>query len=136
MTGEDDYDDRRNGDDAERRPARPRSRASSNSRSRSVPIGIDSTGTVPDPIHGERRAPAMPALPPDVLPRLVNTQVAYRQLVSSGLTGAEAAGLIGFVSGLAPNSTRWTMSQINRMLFLRSLYHDGEWGRAERQAAV
>jgi hypothetical protein len=72
---------------------------------------------------------------PDILPRLIKTQVAYRQLVSSGLTSTEAAGLIGYVSGLGPNPSTWTMIQINRLLFLRSLYHEAEWGQAERRAA-
>lgn len=132
MTGEENSESTREREDVERRPSRPRN--PSGSGRRPVPIGIDSTGTAPDPIHGERRAPAMTALPPEILPRLISTQTAYKRLVSSGLTGAEAAGLIGFVSGLAPNTTPWTMSQVNRLLFLRSLYHESEWGKAERQA--
>jgi hypothetical protein len=131
MTGEENSESTHERADAERR--HPRHRNAPGAR-QPVPIGIDSTGTAPDPIHGERRAPSMTALPPEVLPRLISTQTAYRQLVSSGLTGTEAAGLIGFVSGLAPNTTPWTMSQVNRLLFLRSLYRDGEWGRAERRA--
>ena len=70
---------------------------------------------------------------PDVLPRTIKTQASYHQLVSSGLTGAEAAGLIGYVSGLPANVSPWTMTQINRLLFLRALYNEARWGEAERQ---
>jgi len=55
--------------------------------------------------------------------------------VSSGLTGAEAASLIGYVAGLPSKPSPWTMSQINRMLFLRALYNQSSWGEAERRPA-
>jgi hypothetical protein len=112
------------------RPARPRTRRAG--RDTRVPIDVGPGAPLPSPIGCGAGAQAGP-FPPDILPRLLQTQVAYRQLVSSGLTSTEAAGLIGYVSGLPPNVTPWTMAQINRLLFLRSLYREGEWGRRERR---
>jgi hypothetical protein len=112
-----------------------RARSARNSQATPVPIGIDPSAPIPDPIADDTHVITAAAIPPDVLPRLLKTQVAYRQLVSSGLTGAEAAGLIGYVSGLPTNLSPWTMAQINRLLFLRAIYHDGAWGSAERRPA-
>ena len=61
-----------------------------------------------------------------------HTQVAYRQLVSSGISGQEAAGLIGYVIGLGSCESRWSIAQINKVLFLRDLYRNTDWGTSER----
>ncbi len=52
-----------------------------------------------------------------------------------GLTSAEAVGVIRHVSGLPTCASPWTMDQINRLLFLRSLYTESEWGRDEHKKA-
>ena len=101
----------------------------------SMPIGIDPTAPIPDPLADETTVAVAAPLPPDVLPRKIRTQASYRQLVSSGLTSAEAAGLIGYVSGLPSSAAPWTLIQINRMLFLRALYLESNWGKAERSPA-
>ena len=72
---------------------------------------------------------------PDVLPRTVQTQAAYRLLITSGFSGQDAAGLIGYVVGLPACDSRWSLTQVNRLLFLRAIYSDGEWGEAERRPA-
>ena len=133
MTGEADPKGTREIGRSGERPARPRSR-SARREAAAVPIYIDPIVQLPDPVRGDRTAVAA-APRPDILPRPVRTQAAYRQLVSSGLTAAQAAGLIGYVSGLSPNVSPWTMTQINRLLFLRSLYLDSEWGAEERKPA-
>ena len=97
-----------------------------------MPIGIDPSAPIGDPVPNDATVTVAPVIGPDVLPRKLRTQASYRQLVSSGLTGAEAAGLIGYVSGLPVNLSPWTMTQINRLLFLRALYNESEWGQAER----
>ena len=97
-----------------------------------MPIGIDASVPIRDPF-ADATVAVESAIAPDVLPRIIRTQASYRQLVSSGLTGAEAAGVIGYVSGLPANGSPWTMTQINRLLFLRSLYNEGPWGKAERK---
>jgi len=74
-------------------------------------------------------------IPPDVLPRLLQTQAAYRLLITSGFTGVDAAGLISYVVGLPRCDSRWSLAQVNRMLFLRSLYTDTKCGEAERRPA-
>jgi hypothetical protein len=74
-------------------------------------------------------------LAPDLMPRTVRTQASYRMLTAAGLTGAEAAGVIGYVVGLNPCEEPWTLKQVNKMLFLRELYSSGEWAEAERRPA-
>jgi hypothetical protein len=69
----------------------------------------------------------------DANPRMIQTQAAYRQLVADGVTSQEAAGLISYVVGLGPCESRWTLSQVNRMLFLRDLYLNTDWGDSERR---
>ncbi len=116
----------------ERRAVRARVRASRTSPPRTVPIAIES-GTAPEVLPYQM--PASMATEHHLAPRPFATQIAYRQLITSGLSSTEAAGLIGFVAGLATNVTPWTMSQVNRMLFLRSLYRETRWGEAERRPA-
>ena len=72
-------------------------------------------------------------IPPDITPREIQTQAAYRLLVTSGFSGADAAGLISFVVGLPQGNSRWSLSQVNRLLFLRNLYVNTHWGRDERR---
>jgi hypothetical protein len=70
---------------------------------------------------------------PDILPRLIATQASYRYLVCSGLTGPEAAGIIGYVTGLSAGCGRWSLAQVNRLLFLQNLYNRTSWGEQERR---
>jgi hypothetical protein len=95
-------------------------------------MGIDTGDDVAQQtIVPEPEAP----ISPDVLPRLLQTQAAYRLLITSGFTGADAAGLISYVVGLPRCDSRWSLAQINRMLFLRALYSESKWGEAERRPA-
>ncbi len=110
-------------------------RAARNSQATPVPIGIDPSTPIPDPLADETTVSVASVMAPDVRPRTIKIQASYRQLVSSGLTGAEAAGVIGYVSGLPTNVSPWTISQINRLLFLRALYNDARWGEEERKPA-
>jgi hypothetical protein len=80
----------------------------------------------------DTEAPTAAPLPPDLLPRWVQTQEAYRLLLAGGFDGADAAMLIGYVVGLPECDSRWSLEQINRLLFLRNLYSNTEWGTVER----
>jgi hypothetical protein len=119
-----------------RRPGagRPRS-ANPQPGSTAVPIKIDGAARPADPVQPEIIAVAAVApLAPDFTPRMLRTQAAYRQLITSGISSADAAGLIGYVLGLPQCESRWSLNQINCFLFLRSMYGGSKWGEAERQA--
>ncbi len=93
-------------------------------------------GTGSEPAEtGITSVDAVAVLPPDVMPRTIQTQASYRLLVSSGLSGQDAAGLIGYVVGLPAGGSRWSLYQVNRLLFLRASYLDSAWGEAERRPA-
>jgi len=123
-----------------RRPAgRPRSSAARPERAMvSIEVGGAARPIASEPVETSAIAPATVAtapIAPDVLPRLLRTQAAYRYLITSGFTSQDAAGLIGYVVGLSACQSRWSLSQVNRMLFLRDLYTNTAWGEAEREPA-
>jgi len=72
-------------------------------------------------------------LPPEFAPRNLVTRAAYRRLLFDGLAAADAAGVIGYAVGLAHADSRWSLVQINKLLFLRELYANTNWGRRERR---
>ena len=116
-----------------RRPAAGRPRLGGRPIFNPVPIEI---GAAAEPVDAEAEpVPAVTHIPPDIMPRLLQTQAAYRLLITSGISGADAAGLIGYVVGLPHGESRWTLSQVNRLLYLRSLYSNSDWGEAERRPA-
>jgi hypothetical protein len=133
MAGKADHSSADGAGQAAGRQTPSRARAARNSQATPLPIGIHPSAPILDPLADEITVAVTSAKAPDVLPRTIKTQASYHQLVSSGLTGAEAAGLIGYVSGLPANVSPWTMTQINRLLFLRALYNEARWGEAERQ---
>jgi hypothetical protein len=67
----------------------------------------------------------------DFLPREVRTLHAYDRLVGEGLAGDDAAGLIGYAVGLPQHDSRWSLEQINNLLFLRDLYARNARGRCK-----
>lgn len=117
-----------------RRPAAGRSRPSAG-RSAHAPVPIQVSPASPAVDREVTDALIEAPLPPDILPRLLRTQAAYRLLITSGFTSQDAAGLIGYVVGLAPCESRWSLGQVNRMLFLRNLYTNTLWGEAETEPA-
>jgi hypothetical protein len=97
-----------------------------------IPVGGDETPLPAEP----EPALALPApLAPDHVPQDLQIQATYRLLVGSGMPGADAAALIGYAVGLPPCQSRWSLAQINSLLFLRNLYAGTEWGESERQPA-
>ncbi len=97
-----------------------------------VPVGSDEQLALPEP----QPTLALPApLAPDLEPRELRTQATYRLLVSSGIPSGDAAALIGYAVGLSPCHSRWSLKEINRLLFLRDLYLNSAWGESEREPA-
>lgn len=63
------------------------------------------------------------------------TQSTYRMLQLRGLTAAEAASLTAFMFGLPTTDLRWSLKQLNQLLFLRRLRQTGAFdGRDGRPA--
>jgi hypothetical protein len=52
----------------------------------------------------------------------------FWHLQQKGLTPVEAASLTAFMCGLPTNDLRWSLRQINQMLFLQRLYQLGRFG--------
>jgi hypothetical protein len=63
------------------------------------------------------------------------TRRTYRTLTSLGLTPDEAANLTAFMCGLPVEGVRWSLRQINELLFLRELRRTGRFGRSDGKAA-
>lgn len=55
----------------------------------------------------------------------------FRNLQQHGLTAGEAASLTAFMCGLPAADLRWSLTQINHMLFLQRLYQLGHFGIGE-----
>jgi hypothetical protein len=98
-----------------------------------VPIPIEVEAATQPAGQAEAKTAVAPPIPPDFLPRQLETGAAHKLLVRSGLSGQDAAALISFVVGLPPCDSRWSLAQVNALLFLRELYSNSDWGEAERQ---
>ena len=67
-----------------------------------------------------------PAVPATRTPRAT-----FSQLQQQGLTPGEAASLTAFMCGLPTADLRWSLVQINHLLFLQRLYQLGRFGLGE-----
>jgi hypothetical protein len=45
-----------------------------------------------------------------------------------GLTPTEAANMTAFICGLSTTDTRWSLKQVNQLLFLRTMQQAGRFG--------
>jgi hypothetical protein len=115
-----------------RRPAAGRPRPGTG-RPERTPLSIEVDAAVPSVDNGRLAIETAAPIPPDLVPRTLQTQSAYRSLIASGFSGQDAASLIGYLVGLPPCGSRWSLTQVNRLLFLRALYTNGDWGEAERR---
>jgi len=61
----------------------------------------------------------------------VRTRATYRLLLMRGLDPAEAANLTAYLCGIEVTETPWSIGEINRLLFLRSLARAGRWRAGE-----
>jgi hypothetical protein len=66
----------------------------------------------------------------DETTRLV-TRSTYRNLVSRGLAPDEAATLTAFMCGIPVTEARWSIRQVNQLLFLRALVLSGRFGSSD-----
>ena len=53
------------------------------------------------------------------------TRSTYRTLIMRGMAPEEAANLTAFMAGLPVGQGRWTLKQINELLFLRRMHETG-----------
>jgi hypothetical protein len=101
------------------------------SRPESVRVPIE-VGPAPESFLADAMATSTGSLVAhDATSRQFDTQLAYRQLISSGISSPEAAGLISYVVGLAPCESGWSLDEVNLLLFLRDLYRHTGWGKCE-----
>jgi hypothetical protein len=56
------------------------------------------------------------------------TRAIYRLLQLKGLDPAEAASLTAFLCGLPTSDLRWSLKQVNQLLFLRRMQQTGRFG--------
>jgi hypothetical protein len=75
---------------------------------------------------GRSTPQARPGIP-DETTQLV-TRSTYRMLVSRGLAPDEAATLTAFMCGIPIDDVRWSIRQVNQLLFLRELARTGRFG--------
>jgi hypothetical protein len=74
------------------------------------------------------RQPSVTRTPaPDETTELV-TRSTYRMLVSRGLAPDEAATLTAFMCGIPIENVRWSIRQVNQLLFLRAMVQTGRFG--------
>ncbi len=74
------------------------------------------------PIEAGRPGTGIPTLTP---------QATFWHLQRKGLTPGEAANLTAFMCGLPTSDLRWSLVQINHLLFLQRLYQLGRFGIGE-----
>jgi hypothetical protein len=69
----------------------------------------------------------LPSVPAAAVPAPV-PRATFQLLQLKGLTPGEAASLTAFMCGLPTTDLRWSLHQINQMLFLQRLYQLGRFG--------
>lgn len=57
----------------------------------------------------------------------LQTRATYRNLLMRGLAPDEAVNLTAFLAGIAIGDARWTLRQINQLLFLRQMNRTGHF---------
>ena len=79
-------------------------------------------GVAPAPDQSEAQGRGRPATPAPA------TRPVYRLLLMKGLTPTEAANLTAFICGLSTSDPRWSLKQVNQLLFLRAMRQSGRFG--------
>ncbi len=59
------------------------------------------------------------------------TRSTYRLLVSRGLAPDEAATLTAFLCGIPVADGRWSIRQVNQLLFLKAMVQNGRFGPSD-----
>ena len=55
------------------------------------------------------------------------TRSTYRHLIIRGLSPDEAANVTAYLAGISVGESRWTLRQINQLLFLRQMNRTGHF---------
>jgi hypothetical protein len=55
------------------------------------------------------------------------TRATYRNLMMRGLAPDEAANLTAYLAGIGVSGSKWTLRQINQLLFLRQMHRTGHF---------
>jgi hypothetical protein len=63
------------------------------------------------------------------------TRATYRNLIIRGLSPDEAAKLTGWMAGISVGESRWTLQEINQLLFLREMNRAGQFADPDEPAA-
>ncbi len=99
------------------------SRDASSSRPRAAGSGVAPGSTTP--------ASSTLHTTPDpgrLLADTLATRSTYRVLLMRGLTPEEAANLTAFLCGIPIDQVRWSLRQVNQLLFLRAMAQKGRFG--------
>ena len=75
---------------------------------------------------GSATATSSPPASPEATPELP-TRSTYRSLIIRGLAPDEAANLTAWMAGINVGDSRWTLRQINQLLFLRQMNRSGHF---------
>jgi hypothetical protein len=75
---------------------------------------------------GSGTATTSSAASPEATPELP-TRATYRSLIIRGLAPDEAANLTAWMAGINVGDSRWTLRQINQLLFLRQMNRSGHF---------
>jgi hypothetical protein len=88
--------------------------------------------------RGEAASTAGPGIAPTRISPKRKTQTAgapapatrpvYRLLLMKGLSPTEAANLTAYICGLSTSDPRWSLKQVNQLLFLRAMRQAGRFG--------
>ena len=87
--------------------------------------GSEPTTSTASPVQAVPIA-ATPSSAPIPTPRAV-----WRLLQMRGMTPDEAANLTAFLYGLPTADLRWSLPQLNQLLFLRQMRQSGRFGRTD-----
>jgi hypothetical protein len=96
----------------------------SSSRSRAAASAVASGRS---PSSSRTRSKAAPAPTVDS-PTTPITRTTYRLLLQRGLSTEEAVALTAFLCGIPIDQVRWSLRQINQLMFLRELARTGRFG--------
>ena len=67
--------------------------------------------------------------------RSLATRSTYRHLLLKGMAPEEAANLTAYMAGIPVGAARWTLKQINQLLFLRQMNQTGRFGGTDGNPA-
>ena len=104
------------------------SRDGSSSRPRAAGSAVASGSTA------HRSSPTTSPDPGRLLADTLATRSTYRVLLMRGLTPEEAANLTAFLCGIPIAQVRWSLSQVNQLLFLRAMAQTGRFGAMDGES--